>query len=91
MLITEIVMVNYVFGFKLCSFFVDYLIRCKMVSGGHKVPRKRQPMTVFLPCLAVIGLPEAFEEIGDKASKSRVTKNVKILSAIVNVFPNRRS
>lgn len=36
-------------------------------------------------------LPEAFEEIGDKASKSRVTKNVKILSAIVNVFPNRRS
>ena len=31
--------------------------------------------------LAVIGLPEAFEEIGDKASKPRVTKNVKILSA----------
>ena len=30
--------------------------------------------------LAVIGLPEAFEEIGDKASKPRVTKNVKILS-----------
>ena len=26
-------------------------------------------------------LPEAFEEIGDKASKPRVTKNVKILSA----------
>ena len=41
--------------------------------------------------LAVIGLPEAFEEIGDKASKPRVTKNVKILSAIVNFFPNRRS
>ena len=41
--------------------------------------------------LAVIGLPEAFEEIGDKTSKPRVTKNVKILSAIVNFFPNRRS
>ena len=36
--------------------------------------------------LAVIGLPGAFEEIGDKASKPRVTKNVKILSAIVIFF-----
>ena len=41
--------------------------------------------------LAVIGLPEAFEEIEDKASKPRVTKNVKVLSAIVIFFPNRRS
>ena len=36
--------------------------------------------------LTVIGLPEAFEEIGDKASKPRVTKNVKIISAIVIFF-----
>ena len=41
--------------------------------------------------LAVIGLPEAFEEIQDKASKPRLTKNVKVLSAIVIVFTNRRS
>ena len=42
--------------------------------------------------LTVIGLREAFEEIGDKASKPRVTKNVKILSAVANFFrPKRRS
>ena len=41
--------------------------------------------------LAVIGLPEAFKETEDKASKPRLTKNVKVLSAIVIVFPNRRS
>ena len=48
-------MVNYVFGFKLL-FFVDYLIRCKMVSEEHKLPRKRQPISDFsaLPAGAAI-------------------------------------
>ena len=51
-------------------FFVDYMIRCKMVSGEHKLPRK----AVFLPCpvehiLSVWGsVPRARASLLPKAS-----------------------
>ena len=41
--------------------------------------------------LTVLALPEAFEQIRDKGSKPRVTKNLKTLAAIVNFFLGRRS
>ena len=40
--------------------------------------------------LAVLALPESFEQIRDKDSKPRVTKNLKILTEIVNFFQGKR-
>ena len=41
--------------------------------------------------LAVLALPESFEQIQEKRSKPRVTKNLNILTAVVNYFVRMQS